>query len=99
MATTQAISRIERSNHLGGREFGVALRSMTRFKRTPQYRADLRRAIQQADLDAVQERTAEERLRARVMAEEYRAELGCLLAGAEPDAFHGLVCFETPEAI
>ncbi len=99
MATTQATSRIEQSNHVGGRTFDVAIRSLKNFKGTPQYRVDLRRAIEQANLDAVQGRTAQERQRAKFTAVDYQVELDCLLAGAEPDAFQGLVCFETPEAV
>ena len=74
-----------------------ALRSLKRYKRTPEYRAQLALAATKAVLEEVQATTTGAQLRARLTAFECRTELDSLERGESPDAFSGWCKFRPEE--
>lgn len=77
--------------------FDAALRSLKRYKRTPEYREQVELARKKAVLDEVQAATTGAQLRARLTAIECRMEMDCLERGEPPDPFSGWCKFRTAE--
>lgn len=73
-----------------------ALRSLKRYKRTPEYRAQLALAATKAVLEEVQATTTGAQLRARLTAFECRTERDSLERGESPDPFSGWCKFRIP---
>jgi len=86
----------EVSTDRGGAGFGVACRSLKRYKKSPQYLQDLARAIEHARRDEATAMTEAERRDARLRRMECEHERALLDAGDGPDVFGGLVHFERP---
>ena len=86
----------ETANELGGMEFRTAIRSLKRYKRTQDYRNQLRECITRAGTAEAEATTQESKRKARLRGLEARAELDLLLTGESPDVFRGAVHLPMP---